>query len=110
MQTIRCLTYFLKKQIFGANDVLFISNGPSILVSRGDYFRFGSVFFKKITKPVFFKKKKPKPVQTDRFRSGSVSLEQKPIKTDLARFFFQFFLFGFGFFSFRLIKPNRTVF
>jgi len=57
MQTIRCLTYFLKKQIFGANDVLFISNGPSILVSRGDYFRFGSVFFKKITKPVFFLKK-----------------------------------------------------
>jgi penicillin-binding protein-related factor A (putative recombinase) len=39
----------------------------------------------------FFKKEKPKPVQTDWFRSGSVSLEQKPIKIDLARFFFSVF-------------------
>jgi hypothetical protein len=85
---------FFKKQIFGANDVFFISNGPSILVSRGDHFRFDSVFFLK-EQNRFFKKEKPKPVQTDWFRSGSVSLEQKPIKIDLARFFFSvFFCFG----------------
>jgi len=77
---------FFKKQIFRANDVFFISNGPSILVSKGDHFRFDSIFLKN-NKTGFFKKEKPKPVQTDRFRSGSVSLEQKPIKTDLARFF-----------------------
>jgi hypothetical protein len=42
-------------------------------------------------------------------------LEQKPVQTDLARFFpvwLGFFRFGFGFFSFRLIKtkPNQAVF
>jgi len=36
------------------------------LFVRGDYFRFGSVFIKKITKP--------KPVQTNRFRFGLVFL------------------------------------
>jgi hypothetical protein len=36
-----------------------------------DYFRFGLIFIKKISKPVFFK---PKLVQTDRFRFGSVWL------------------------------------
>jgi hypothetical protein len=48
---------------------------------------FGSVrFYQKIvTKPKF--KKKPKPVQTDRFRFGSVFLGQKPVQTVLARFF-----------------------
>jgi hypothetical protein len=48
----------------------------------------GSVRFssKKITKPVFFKKKKPKPVQTDQFRFGLVRLiEEKN----------QFIFFGF---------------
>jgi hypothetical protein len=44
---------------------------------RGDYFRFGSVFIKKITKPkfFFFEKKTetdPKQDQTDQFRFGSV--------------------------------------
>jgi len=50
---------------------------------------FGSVqffFLKKVTKPKF-KKKKPKLVQTDRFRFGSAFLEQKPVQTGLARFF-----------------------
>jgi hypothetical protein len=47
--------------------------------------RFGSVLSKKIIKPNL---KKPKPVQTDRFRFGSVRfLEQKPVQTGLARFF-----------------------
>jgi hypothetical protein len=92
---------------------------------RVNYFWFGLVFIKKkITKP---KLKKPKPVQTDRFRFGF--LGQKPAQTGLARFFrfwLGFFSFGsvfswfgsgfflvwvrFDFFSFRLIKPklNRT--
>jgi len=47
--------------------------------------RFGSVLSKKIIKPNL---KKPKPVQTDQFRFGSVRfLEQKPVQTGLARFF-----------------------
>ena len=61
---------------------------------------FGSVRFlsKKITKPkFFFLKKKPKPGQTDRFRFGSVFLGQKPVQTDLARFFrFWLGFLGFG--------------
>ena len=67
----------------------------------GDYFRFGLVFIKKVIKPNFFKKK-PKPVQTDRF--GLVFWT----KTDSNRFGSVFFRFGF--FGFRLIKPNRLVF
>jgi len=46
-------------------------------------------------------------------------LEQKPVQTGLARLWLGFFLFGsvfsfffvwiqFGFFNFRLIKPNQT--
>jgi len=52
----------------------------------GDHFRFGFVLFlsKKIIKPKFIKKKKPKPVQTDRFRFGSVFLEEKLVQTGLA--------------------------
>ena len=100
---------------------------------------FGSVWFlsKNKNQINFFKKKKPKPVQTDRFRFGF--LGQKPVQTGLARFFrfgsvfsvfsslARFFSgFGsvfpvwlgfsgfstvrFGFFSFLLIKPNRPVF
>ena len=46
----------------------------------------------KIILYLLFKKKKPKPVQTDRFRFGSVSfLGQKPVQTSLARFFSVFF-------------------
>ena len=84
----------------------------------GDYFRFDLVFIKKkITKPNFFIKK-PKPVQTDRFRFGF--LGQKPIQTGLTQFFclawFSVFFpvfsiwVQFVFFYFRLIKlkPNRT--
>jgi hypothetical protein len=61
------------------------------------------VFIKKIIKPVFFKKK-PKPVQTERFQFGSVILERKLVQTGffgLAQFF-QFCLvfsqFGLVFF------------
>jgi hypothetical protein len=53
--------------------------------------RFGSVFIKKSNQTDFFflkKKTEPKPVQTDRFRLGSVRfLEKKPVQTGLARFF-----------------------
>jgi hypothetical protein len=44
--------------------------------------------YKKITKPNFFKKK-PKLVQTDRFRFGF--LGQKPVQIDLTRFWLGFF-------------------
>jgi len=46
-----------------------------------------------VTKTGFFKKK-PKPVQTDQFQSGSVIFGKKPVQTNLARFF----LFWLGFF------------
>jgi hypothetical protein len=95
-------------------------------ITRGDHFQFDSVFIKKkATKPKkkIKKKRKHKPVQTDQFRFSLVFLEQKPVQTGLARFFWfgsVFFGFGlarffsvwvrFGFFSFRLIKPkpNQT--
>jgi len=90
------------------------------MLIRVNYFLFGSVFFLKSNQINFFKKKtetEPKPVQIDRFRFGSVFLEQKQVKTGfarffsglarffglawlfsgLARFFFRFFRFGFGF-------------
>jgi len=43
-----------------------------LVMNRGDYFRFASVFIKKITKSNFKKKTEtePKPVQTDWFRFG----------------------------------------
>jgi len=53
---------------------------------------FGSVFIKKIIKPIF--KKKLKPIQTDRFLFESIFLVW-------VRFYF---------FGFILIKPNQTVF
>jgi len=43
----------------------------------------------KIILYLLFKKKKPKPVQTDRFRFSF--LGQKPVQTSLARFFSVFF-------------------
>jgi len=83
--------------------------------SKGDHFRFGSVFIKKINQ-----------TKTDSNRLilvelGSVFLEQKPVQTSFGSVFFRFgsvfFWFfsiwvQFGFFSFRLIKPkpNRSVF
>jgi len=54
-----------------------------------------------------------KPVQTDRFRFGSIFLEQKPVQTGLARFFSGFFCLGsVRFFQFQAYKtePNRSVF
>ena len=114
------LEYIIKSQ----NPLLGFWTGTTIepslktmFFSRGDYFRFDLVFIKKNnqTEICFFKK--PKPVQTDRFRFGSVwFLWQKPVQAGLTRFFglarfFQvFFRFGFSFFGFRLIKPkpNQT--
>ena len=83
---------------------------------------FGSVLFlsKKVTKPKFFFKKKPKPGQTDRFRFGSVFYGKNRFKPvwlsfswfwlGLARFFSGFFSVSvrLGFFGFLLIKPNRN--
>jgi hypothetical protein len=65
-------------------------------------FIFYSVRFlsKKITKPIFFFKKKPKPVQTDRFRFGF--LEQKPVWLGffgLAQFWLGFFPVWLGVFG-----------
>jgi hypothetical protein len=46
-----------------------------LLNIKGGYFQFGLVFIKKSNQNLFFfKKKKPKPVQTDRFRFGYVQL------------------------------------
>jgi len=76
-----------------------------ISLGRSDYFLFGLVFIKKITK--LFKKKnktktEPKPVQTDRFQFGFFG--QKPVQTGLALFFLlgSVFLFGLVFFQFFL--------
>jgi hypothetical protein len=76
--------------------------------TRGDYFLFGLFFIKKkVIKPIFFKKK-PKPVQTDRFRFGF--LGQKSVQTGLARFFwFGSFFSGLGsvrFFQFQAYKSE----
>jgi len=67
---------------------------------------FGSIRFgfykKKNNQTEIIKKKKPKPVQIDRFWFGF--LGQKPVQTGLTRFF-QFgsiFWFGFVFFRFGL--------
>jgi hypothetical protein len=64
------------------NDVLKI-------IFRGNHFRFGSVFIKKIKiKLVFYKKKlKPNQKQFKLTGFGSVILEQKPVQTGLVRFF-----------------------
>jgi hypothetical protein len=78
---------------------------------------FGSVRFlsKTNNQTKFFKKNKPKPVQSDRFQFGSVwFFGQKPVFSGLSQFFFGFFPVWilFGFFSFRFIKlkPNQPVF
>jgi len=65
--------------------------------SRGDHFRFDSVFIKKSnqTEIFFFWKKKPKPGQTDRFQFGSVRFFRA--KTGSNRFFrFWLGFLGFG--------------
>ena len=65
-----------------------------------DYFLFGSVFIKEITKLIFFKKTKTelKPVQIDLFRFGSVRFfRTKPVQTGLTRFSrFDSVFSGFG--------------
>jgi hypothetical protein len=76
---------------------------------------FGSVLFlsKKVTKPKFFFKKKPKPGQTDRFRFGSVFYGKnrfKPVWLGFSRFsrFFRFgSVFFWVFFSFGSVRVFR---
>jgi hypothetical protein len=75
---------------------------------RNDDFSFGSVFIKKSNQIEFFFLKKLKLVQTDQFRFGFF---YKTSLTWFFRFWLGFFRSGFdsfSFFSFRLIKPNRT--
>jgi hypothetical protein len=80
---------------------------PSKILSyhilRGDHFLFGSIFIKKNNQTnFFFSKKEPKPVQTDRFRFGFLEQNRfKPVWLGLGSV-------RFGFFGFRLIKPNWT--
>jgi hypothetical protein len=76
-------------------------------LNRGNYFRFGSVFIKKITKSNFFFKK-PKPGQTYRFRFGF--LGQKLVQTSLAQFsgFLGFSSVFFGLARFGSIFPVFT--
>jgi hypothetical protein len=82
-----------------------------IIISRGDHFRFGSVFIKKkVTKLIFFKKTKtkPKPVQTNRFQFGFLGQNRfRPVWL----IFFPIFSvrFRFGFSSFRLINRIEPV-
>jgi hypothetical protein len=85
------------------------------LFSRGDHFRFGSVFIKKNIQTEFFFKKKTETCLNQPVLVRFGFLEQKPVQTGLARFFSGLAWFfsvwvRFGFFSFRLIKlkPNRT--
>jgi hypothetical protein len=83
----------------------------SMGINMSDYFRFGLVFIKKITKPVFFKKLEL--VQTDQFqffRTKTGSNRFCSFFSRLTRIFTVWVRFGF--FSFRLIKPkpNRSVF
>jgi len=87
---------------------------PSILWTRGVHFRLCSVFIKKSNQTEFFLKKtetEPKPVQTYRFRFGF--LEQKPVQTGLAWFFWfgsVFFWFGSVFFRFFLVRVQFVFF
>jgi len=83
---------------------------------RRDYFRF-DFYLKKITKLKLFLKTKPNQTEADSNRPDSIQfgfLGQKPVQTDLAQFFQFDSVFSnlssvrFGFFDFRLIKPNRT--
>ena len=100
----------------------FISGGWHLKVTglspmtRGDHFRFGSVLSKKVTKPNFLKKK-PKPVQTDRFRFGSVFSDKNRFGSVfsvwLSFFRFDSIFFGFlsvsvrfGFFRFQAYKTR----
>jgi hypothetical protein len=67
------------------------NNKKSIfMVNKSNFFRFGSVFIKKNNQTEIFFKKKPKPVQTDRFRFGSV-FRTKTGFSGLVRFWLGFF-------------------
>jgi len=73
----------------------------SVVLCTGVHFRFGSVFIKKSNQTEFFKKK-PKPVQTDRFGSVLNSKNRfKPV-------WLGFFRFGFSGSRLKKSKPNRT--
>jgi len=84
---------------------LFIKKIKNIILIRDDYFWFGLVFIKKITKLNLKKKTEtePKPVQTDRFRFGSVRFFR--IKTGSNRFASVFSDFGSVFSQFGSFFP-----
>jgi hypothetical protein len=83
---------------------------PNLVFDRGDYFLFGSVFIKKVTKPKFFFKK----TKTGSNRLVSVRfgfLRQKPVWLGFFQFGFVFFRFFFGlslirFFRFQAYKTE----
>jgi hypothetical protein len=69
--------------------------------ARGVHFWFGSVFIKKSNQTDFFKKKietEPKPVQTDRFRFGSVQFFRTKTGSNWFGSVFSVWLGFFGFF------------
>jgi hypothetical protein len=83
------------------------SSSEDFMLSRGNYFLFGLVFIKKITKLNFFLKK----TKIGSNRLVSVLFGFFRTKTGLAWFFPVWLGFlpvwvWFGFFSFRLIKPK----
>ena len=131
------LKYFFKKIILNIDILKRLKNNIKNLfkivflpkkkqTSKGDYFRFGSVFIKKNNQTEFFLKK----TETGSNRPVSVRfLGKKPVQTGLARFFWfwlgflgffpvlaRFFLvfFGFGsvrFFTYKTeIELNRLIF
>jgi hypothetical protein len=106
---INIIMFIIILNIHLKNIIICVRNIESIIESRGNHFRFDSVFIKKCNQTEFFEKKKNR----NRFRFGSVFWT----KTGSNRFGSVLFLvvFGlglvqFGFFDFRLIKlkPNRT--
>jgi hypothetical protein len=77
------------------------------MAARGDYFRFGS-YLK--NNPTEIKKKNRNRFKPTGF--GSIILEQKPKPNRLTQFFsgLALLLILVWFFSFRLMKPNQSVF
>jgi hypothetical protein len=81
-------------------------------VTRGDHFRFGSVFIKKNNQIEILKKKKLKPVQTDQFRFNSVPFFRTKTSSNQFGLVFLvwlgFFRFGSGFFWFFRFHAYKT--
>jgi len=57
-----------------------VKKSLKLVITRNDYFWFGSVFIKKIIKPKCFLKKS-KPVQINRFWFGSIFYDKNQFKS-----------------------------